>query len=99
MDQQELQRKVAVLEDRIHNLQEKFITTISYHKDKVDSINEISDIEQKIAILEAAVESLEINVEKKVSVIEFGPIRTIVYTLVGLILTGVIGGLLRLLIK
>lgn len=59
------------------------------------SIKDVSDVEQKVAILETEVEVIKSRLDKKVDKNEFWPIKTIGYGLAGLILLAVIGTLLK----
>lgn len=109
---QELSNKVAVLEERIKNLNDKFVTNVDYEKNKAEIIGKFNvethskpssddwdELSGKVIVLEAKVFELESKIDKKVSTVEFSPVKTLVYGAVGLLLIGILGGLARLVLK
>lgn len=60
---------------------------------------EVHEVKTDVGVLSERVSNLAADVEKLVTRHEFGPVKLLVYSLVGSILTGVIAAMLALVIK
>lgn len=82
--------RVALLEERVENVMRNFEGLDKFFT----IIKDTSNLEQRVALLEAEVEVLENKVTNKVDKTEFWPLKTIVYSMTGVILLGVLATLL-----
>lgn len=85
-----LDTRVALLEERVKHVMENFEGLDKFFT----IIKDTSNLEQRVALLEAEVEVLETKLGSKVDKQEFWPLKTIVYGMTGVILLGVLATLL-----
>ena len=82
--------RVALLEERVKHVMENFEGLDKFFT----IIKDTSNLEQRVALLEAEVEVLETKLVSKVDKQEFWPLKTIVYGMTGVILLGVLATIL-----
>ena len=82
--------RIALLEERVKHVMENFEGLNKLFT----TIKDTSNLEQRVALLEAEVEVLETKVGAKVDKNEFWPLKTIVYGMTGVILLGVLATIL-----
>ena len=82
--------RVALLEERVKHVMENFEGLDKFFT----IIKDTSNLEQRVALLEAEVEVLETKLVSKVDKQEFWPLKTIVYGMTGVILLGVLSTIL-----
>jgi uncharacterized small protein (DUF1192 family) len=76
-----LDTRVALLEERVKHVMENFEGLDKFFT----IIKDTSNLEQRVALLEAEVEVLETKLGTKVDKQEFWPLKTIVYGMTGVI--------------
>lgn len=86
----DLNVRVALLEERVKHVMENFAGLDKFFTSSKDT----SNLEQRVALLEAEVEVLENKVGSKIDKNEFWPLKTIVYGMTGVILAGVLATIL-----
>lgn len=90
MAEQSLDIRIAILEERVHNVMVQF--------DGLDRfftiVKDTSNLEQRVALLEQEVEVLETRIKNKVEKNEFTPVKALAFGFAGIILVAVIGALL-----
>lgn len=82
--------RVALLEERVKHVMENFEGLDKFFT----IIKDTSNLEQRVALLEAEVEVLETKLVSKIDKQEFWPLKTIVYGMTGVILLGVLATIL-----
>jgi uncharacterized small protein (DUF1192 family) len=85
-----LDTRVALLEERVKHVMENFEGLDKFFT----IIKDTSNLEQRVALLEAEVEVLETKLGTKVDKQEFWPLKTIVYGMTGVILLVVLSAVL-----
>ena len=85
-----LDTRVALLEERVKHILENFDGLNKFFT----VIKETSNLEQRVALLEAEVEVLESKILAKVDKTEFWPIKSIVYGGAAMILLAVLATIL-----
>jgi hypothetical protein len=90
MVEQSLDIRVALLEERVHNVLIQFDGLDRFFT----SIKNNSDLEQRVALLEQEVEVLENKIKTKVEKNEFTPVKALVFGFAAIVLVAVIGAIL-----
>jgi regulator of replication initiation timing len=89
---------IGDIKDRVYKLDIQVQNLLSNFDDleKVfPSIRDVTDLEQKIAILETEVEVIKGRLDKKIESNEFMPVRMIAYGLAAAVLLGFVAALLK----
>ena len=90
MSEESIETRVAVLDTKVTAL----LRDLGGLDRLFTSLQDTSDLEQKIAILETEVEVIHSKLEKKIEKTEFQPVKAIVYGFSGMILLVVLTSIL-----